>query len=310
MRSGRLCQCAMDDRWDVLKRCTVAGDLVKLPNEVLPRKVYEGVNEILEALGGKWSRKLRCHVFDYDVTEALAETLATGRVPDKNPTDYFPTPEPVVSRMLELIGDLEPDAWVLEPSAGTGHIVRLLPAGVNIDAVELLPKLATKLAEIGNDRLHIHRADFFDWEADRQYDYVLMNPPFTSDEDPLAYIQHIQKAAYHLAFGGRLVAVVPAGAMYRSTKRVEAFREWVDECGFLERLPDDAFKVSGTGVQTCLVYMEKMVTRAHPSPEPIKPARRKSKPEPLTVTASDPLPVVPASSPDPEAVPMKQLSLF
>jgi hypothetical protein len=61
-------------------------------------------------------------------------------------------------------------------------------------------------------------------------------------------------------------------------------------------------------VNTCLVYYEKPATL--PDPEPVAPARRKSKPEPLTVTASDPLPVAPASNPDPEAVPMKQLSLF
>jgi SAM-dependent methyltransferase len=298
----------MDDRWAVLKRCTVAGDLVKLPNEILPRKLYEEVNAVLEALGGKWSRKLRCHVFDYDVTEALAATIELCKVPDKNPTDYFPTPEPVVLRMLELVGELEADAWVLEPSAGTGNIVRLLPASVNIDAVELLPKLATKLDELGNERLNVHRADFFDWEADRQYDYVLMNPPFTSPEDPLAYIQHIQKAAWHLKPNGRLVSVVPAGAIYRTQKRIRYFRDWIDEYGFLEILPDDSFKDSGTGVNTCLVYYEKPATL--PDPEPVAPARRKSKPEPLTVTASDPLPVAPASNPDPEAVPMKQLSLF
>ena len=52
-------------------------------------------------------------------------------------TECFPTPAPLVERMIEAAG-LEPGMTVLEPSAGTGAIAGPVHAlGCNVDCVEL-----------------------------------------------------------------------------------------------------------------------------------------------------------------------------
>ena len=48
----------------------------------------------------------------------------------------------------------------------------------------------------------------------------------------------------------------PAGVEFRQDKATEAFRKLVADCGgWFERLPDGAFKASGTGVRTVLVVI-------------------------------------------------------
>ena len=39
---------------EVLQKCTVEGNVVKLPNKQLDRKLYQEVAKALELIGGKW----------------------------------------------------------------------------------------------------------------------------------------------------------------------------------------------------------------------------------------------------------------
>ena len=58
--------------------------------------------------------------------------------------------------------------------------------------------------------------------------------------------------------GGKLVAIMSAGAEFRSDRKTSGFRELVAAMdGTIERLPDDSFKESGTSVRTVVVEMVK-----------------------------------------------------
>jgi predicted RNA methylase len=254
----------MSAAWlEVLAGATFEGNAVRLPAVKLDPAVYAVVNDALERLGGKWKRGGRphpdgtpkgTHVFPYDPQPLLAAVLAAGEMPPKNPTAFFPTPAPVVSRMVE-IAELADGLTILEPSAGAGAIAAAVLRACRpavLDLVELLSINAARLRAQGFDP---HEADFTQWTAPRRYDRVLMNPPFSVEGDKLAYITHIERAFGVLADGGLLVAIAPTGFTYRSDRRSAAFRESVTEYGGWEELPRDAFKDSGTNVSTAVLWM-------------------------------------------------------
>lgn len=165
-------------------------------------------------------------------------------------TEYFPTPAPVVQRMISAAGYPGDGVTVLEPSAGLGAIARPVAAlGASVDCIELNGQLAGKLRQAGYT---VRCADFLEVEPAPAYDRVMMNPPFGGQAD----IRHVTHALGFLKPGGLLVAVMSAGAEFRQDKTAEAFRKLVADCGgSIEPLPDDAFKASGTSVRTVLAVI-------------------------------------------------------
>lgn len=80
------------DLIDILDRCAFDGPFLKLP-EQLDRKVYLAVAKVIEAAGGKWSRKAAAHVFDGDAHAAIEPVILTGDVTHaRDEFDFFPTP--------------------------------------------------------------------------------------------------------------------------------------------------------------------------------------------------------------------------
>jgi SAM-dependent methyltransferase len=219
----------------------------------LPRELYRGVNRALDALGGKWDRGLRGHVFDEgDAADRMAEALiGRGIVIEK--LGWFPTPEPLVDRLLEL-AEIEPHHLVLEPSAGRGAIaarVRELVAESNLYCVEIDAKRCDSLREQG---IYCMFGDFLSvpWidELDGGFDRVVMNPPF---ENGQAWT-HIKHAYALLKPGGRLVSVAPA--IFTELRMLRQAMPYADTI-WREQNAEGAFKVSGTAVRTQTVMLDK-----------------------------------------------------
>lgn len=168
---------------------------------------------------------------------------------------FFPTPQPLVERMLDA-ADIQPGHNVLEPSAGKGDI---------LDAIrERHPDAATAAIEPHSDLRSIIEAkghalvdrDFT--QHGESYDRIVMNPPFERGQDA----EHVQHAFDRLKPGGRVVAIMSNGPFFRSDKKSEAFRQWLESVdGSHEELPEgsfagqDAFRQ--TGVNTRLVVIDK-----------------------------------------------------
>lgn len=233
--------------------------------ETLGRDAYERVNKVVEALGGKWSRKLRCHVFP-DGVEAhavVAEALADGHAVDQRKTlQQFFSPPAVVERLIVAarLGEARPTAKVLEPSFGDGRIIDAVAAVLpkaDIHGVEIDERLFAGVAQrysadaITRMRVQLWRNDFMDWEAPARYDRVLMNPPFNGGQD----VEHVACAFGLLAPGGVLVAVMAAGWTFRSDKRSREFTQLVERNGNAMSLPAGSFSDSGTEVNAVLVQM-------------------------------------------------------
>lgn len=138
--------------------------------------------------------------------------------------DYFPTPAPVVDRMLAEAG-IQDGMRVLEPSAGKGNILDRAQAahpGAEFTAVELSGRLADLLEAKGYT---VHRGDFMEFGEGQRFDRILMNPPFSKYQDA----EHIRHAYGLLEPGGRLVAIMSEGPWFRSDKRGEEWRAWAEE---------------------------------------------------------------------------------
>ena len=238
-----------------------AEGLVRLDGQ-LGRDEYLAVNKVLEALGGKWDRKLRAHVFGFDPTEAIEGVVLTGSYERRQSvTQFFETPEEVGRRMIDSL-DLTRQSRVLEPSAGRGALLRLALAVVDsVVAVEMDHAHANALLDLltgpdGEVRGPLIRFDFLTLDPTPVFDAVLMNPPFARQQD----IDHVRHAYEFLKPGGRIAAVMSAGVTFRTNAQAVDFRGWCDEAftrGNIESLPPGSFRASGTDVATVLLTGEK-----------------------------------------------------
>lgn len=168
---------------------------------------------------------------------------------------FFPTPPSVSDLMLERAG-IEDGHTVLEPSAGKGDLLDAIQAahpGASLHGIEFNRTLEDVLTAKGHS---VEFGDFMDHRG--TYDRIVMNPPFENRQD----VAHVQHAFDRLAPGGRLVAVMGAGAFGGSRKADQEFRDWLDSHGAdYEPLPDGSFSGSDafrqTGVSTYLVTIDK-----------------------------------------------------
>jgi len=226
--------------------------------EQLERKDYLALNKVIEAMGGKWNRTRKAHLFDS--AEALADALEsvfnTGEVTTRQDMGYFPTPAAVQAQMINAIPDgLRAGCiHVLEPSSGDGALVKALRAAcpdatiVGIEVDEGRCNLSSALTD-----LQI-KADFLEVEPDEfsGFDLIFMNPPFSKSHDA----KHILHARRFLKEGGRLISVASAGVWFRTTGAYAELGALINENGDALMLPPDSFKESGTKVNTALVVLD------------------------------------------------------
>ena len=223
----------------------------------LDRTLYQHVNKILEALGGKWNRGQGCHVFETKDVESLVEdVLITGYVVNtKKSFDFFETPAKVAQQVISAAW-IKAGQAVLEPSAGKGalaKLARLTAPSATFALVEIQPDNCAILKADGFK--DVIQADFMDLDFGvTQFDRVIMNPPFSRKQD----IRHVTKAYSLLKKGGRLVAIMSAGIEFRQDREFKEFRALVDDAGGeMERLPEKSFAVSGTSVNTVIVVLNR-----------------------------------------------------
>lgn len=236
----------------IIDQSAVSGCQLVLPGQ-LNRDVYMRVAKIIEAVGGKWNRKAKAHLFEGDAVEAIEPLLLTGEVTfRKQEFGQFYTPADI-AQLVIMATLVKPGDIFLEPSAGRGDIAAAaVVAGATVDCVEIDPFNISFLRE---DRRYrsVEGRDFLSKgiaAGPVLYDAIGMNPPFAKQAD----IHHVLHAANFLAKGGRLAAIMSAGVLFRQNKLTTDFRAFVDgRGGSIEPLPDNAFKESGTNVNTVLV---------------------------------------------------------
>lgn len=169
---------------------------------------------------------------------------------------FFPTPNSVIDIMLDYAGDIE-GKIVLEPSAGHGAIAeRLRAAGADVCCIEMNSRLRDILTL---KNFELVERDFLEYEAERDIDLIIMNPPF----EKLADIDHVNHALKLLPEGGKLISVMGESVFFNSNTKAENFRAKLDELGAEVIELGDAFKEKGagrirtTGARSRLVIIDK-----------------------------------------------------
>lgn len=115
---------------DVLVRSTITETSLTLPPGQLERKLYEAVNKVLVAAGGKWNKSAKAHIFQSDPRGLLGLAVELGEITDKKKLlgQYY-TPDGLADRMAKL-AKLQPDDRLLDRRLGpvrscTRHGVRV-----------------------------------------------------------------------------------------------------------------------------------------------------------------------------------------
>lgn len=240
---------------DVLQKCTVEGNVVKLPSEQLDRKLYLEVAKALELIGGKWKGgKIFGFVFPIDPTDLL-EQIAHGEKRNlKKEFQFFATPKLLAMSMAAAL-DPKPKDRIMEPSAGQGALI----AAVNalhpepVDCYELMDVNRLMLQK-STCRFNLIGEDFLNHDESNKYDKIIANPPFSKNQD----IEHIQKMYRCLNKNGRIVTVASESWVTGSQKKQEEFRNWLEEIeARIFPVEKGTFKESGTEVGARLVIIDK-----------------------------------------------------
>ncbi len=182
--------------------------------------------------------------------EKLRAALKNG-VQVVSAPQLFPTPDSVAAQLIDGLGVRNGDR-VLEPSAGTGAILKALFRATrhlalhDVVAVEINHQLAAALEATWN--ADVKAADFltlFRDDLGGRFNRIAANPPFANGAD----IAHVLHAIHLLAPGGRLRAIVGAGPKER-----HAFVNLLAPRGARwEDLPEGSFVESGTNVRAAII---------------------------------------------------------
>ena len=192
---------------EILKNCTIAnGNIIKLPDVQLERADYMKVKKLFESNGGKWKGG-KCHGFLFNTTDVspILSRLQGGDLTDrKKEFQFFATPQNIAMRLAVRLGDVSVSDRILEPSAGTGSLVKAVLEewpDCTVDCYELMPENRVELEKITNAR--VLGDDFLTAEVG-MYDKIIANPPFSKNQD----IKHVMKMWDHLAENGQMAVRV------------------------------------------------------------------------------------------------------
>lgn len=219
----------------------------------LSRPDYMALNKVLEGCGGKWDKKVKAHVFPEDAAEILDAAMLTGEWTDKKRNfDQFDSPPDVVDMVIAR-AKIGAGMLVLEPQAGLGFLAtEAAQRGAFVETHEIDPMRVEVLKQNPAVQL-VREGDFLLEQPRRIYDRVIMNPPFSKQQD----IDHVLHALKFVAPGGILVSVMSAGVLFRTNIKTRKFRDQIIELGgVFENIPEGAFKSSGTMVRSVIVKVQ------------------------------------------------------
>jgi len=223
----------------------------------LDRKQYTSINEVLETIGLKRSRKEKAHIADCssdDLVQAIDDIIETGEVETLKETikkfQFYETPQEVAEYLVDL-AEIQPSDVVLEPSAWHGAIADCILGKefAWLCTFEIDPK---KVEVLNSKWYHnVNNVDFLlsEWHWS-WYNKIIANPPFSKSQD----VKHILKMYECLSDWGRLVSVASSSIKTRQGALYDKLRELNP---IYYELPNWSFKESGTMVNTIIVEINR-----------------------------------------------------
>jgi predicted RNA methylase len=251
----------MNTKEQVLQNCTIQGNVVKLPNIQLERKLYQEVAKSLNLIGGKWTGgKVFGFVFQTDPTDLLDQIANGDKRNLKKEFQFFATPNEVAEKLVMLANDrrsFRENDLILEPSAGQGAIVnaihKILGFKTLVFGYELMDVNRMMLTKNVVGKFELLGEDFLSHDDDYKFDVIIANPPFSNNQD----IDHIQKMYNCLNDGGIMVSIASNSWTTGERKKQASFRDWLSEKNAeIESLSMGTFKESGTLVGAKIIIIQ------------------------------------------------------
>ena len=158
------------------------------------------------------------------------------------------TPSDIALQLIEY-ANIDHNSVVLEPSAGIGNIADQIKKFCdNVDVCEQIYSYQELLRLKG---FNVVGSDFLEYNQYNYYDCIIMNPPFSNEQE------HIKHAFNLLKTGGKLIAITSPHWTFANDKSSKEFREWFNELGgeIAEELESGTFEM--TGVRTNIIILDK-----------------------------------------------------
>lgn len=217
------------------------------------------LKKVMLSLGSKWKTKTGfAFPDDVDGAETVRIALESGEIIDWDGAGFFPTPDDEADRLVAMFRHLPENPHLLEPSAGTGSLIRACRRRwehPSFYACELIEKNRQELARlhvdvVANDFLGMTVDDF----CGENIMGIVANPPFAKRAD----IRHITHAIGFLQPGAELAAIASAGVKFRDDALARDFRALLARHdAVIEDADKGAFLASGTGVSTVRIWLQK-----------------------------------------------------
>lgn len=243
---------------EVLKHCSFENNILRLPDVQLNPKSYAEVKKWIMEAGGKWNGgKVQGFTFDFDATRVAGILMSGKRCNLKQDFNFFSTP-PELAEWLVSLSDVSPDHAVLEPSAGTGAIIRAIHKAcpdITVDAFELMPENRQTLEKMEGVSLV---GEDFTQGVPRIYDRIFANPPFSQNQD----IRHVRMMYDSLnPDSGEMCVITSRHWVNASEKECREFRDWLHEVSAeTHEIPNGAFDESGTNVATIAIVIRRKIS--------------------------------------------------
>lgn len=171
--------------------------------------------------------------------------------------DFYPTPAHLAKKMLDKVNFKEVTT-ILEPSAGKGDLIEMVKQKeggfygykFDIDAIEKDANLRHILN--GKEYRTVHD-DFLTYETFKQYDLIIMNPPFSDGCKHLLRALEMQKRN-----GGQIVCLLNAETIKNpfSNGRIALQRDLTELNAAIEFLSNEFIDAERkTAVEVALIYV-------------------------------------------------------
>lgn len=170
---------------------------------------------------------------------------------------FYPTPARLAAKMAGMISGA--GGSVLEPSAGNGALAEAIKGRFSgrwgsvdtaPDCIEIMPDLQAILRDKG---MPIVGSDFMQFNGVKQYDAVVMNPPFSHG------VRHVLKA-WQILYAGEIIALLNAETLRNPhTKGRQILAKIIkDNKGTVEYLADQFIDSERkTSVEVALIHIKK-----------------------------------------------------
>lgn len=167
--------------------------------------------------------------------------------------DFYPTPSNLAIKMVNMI-DPSFSSRILEPSAGSGNIAEKVKDShryrrIDIDCIESDERLRSVL--IGKN-FNVIDTDFLSYQPTKQYDTIIMNPPFSNGAN------HLLKA-WEILYHGDIICLLNAETIKNPySKERQLLLNIIDDNGSCEFIENSfSYAERRTNVEVALIKLSK-----------------------------------------------------